>query len=387
MAASPSTSTDDMVSAVNAFMSTTVQCAVPQSQVRSGLDDGLYRLHTIFAAVDRRDRVYDLDPAIAKQRVKFESEIADLEKQLRGIDKAIEAAGGAELKTIKARVAELKKGGEASLNYVPEHGYHSQIVKQSNIEKWVQLELPESARFTKVRLRACYDDFAGIRGGFGFPVRFKVEVSDDPKFAKNVRMIADRTQRDVPNPALAPMDLPGGEGRYIRVTATKLAERRNDYIFALAEVELLNDGETNLSRGAKVTAKDSIEAPNRWRRTNLVDGKFTTGGNPKDAAALAAIQQKLTAILTRVETPERLKKRGALRKQRDQKKKQLGGLPAGKMVYTLTTDFKLVADPDQGKPRTIHLLHRGDLHLRRRNDARSSRALGRGVSEFAGKPG
>ena len=356
---------DDMVSAVfNAFMSTTVQCAQCHNHKFDPVSmTDYYRLHTIFAAVDRRDRVYDLDPAIAKQRVKFESEIADLEKQLRGIDKAIEAAGGAELKTIKARVAELKKGGEASLNYVPEHGYHSQIVKQSNIEKWVQLELPESARFTKVRLRACYDDFAGIRGGFGFPVRFKVEVSDDPKFAKNVRMIADRTQRDVPNPALAPMDLPGGEGRYIRVTATKLAERRNDYIFALAEVELLNDGETNLSRGAKVTAKDSIEAPNRWRRTNLVDGKFTTGGNPKDAAELAAAQKKLTAILARVETPERLMKRGALRKQRDQKKKELSGLPAGKMVYTLATDFKLRGKviPTKGKPRTIHLLHRGDL--------------------------
>ena len=143
---------DDMVSAVfNAFMSTTVQCAQCHNHKFDPVSmTDYYRLHTIFAAVDRRDRVYDLDPAIAKQRVKFESEIADLEKQLRGIDKAIEAAGGAELKTIKARVAELKKGGEASLNYVPEHGYHSQIVKQSNIEKWVQLELPESARFTKV---------------------------------------------------------------------------------------------------------------------------------------------------------------------------------------------------------------------------------------------
>jgi len=356
---------DDMVSAVfNAFMSTTVQCAQCHNHKFDPVSmTDYYRLHTIFAAVDRRDRVYDLDPEVVKKRIKFESEIADLDKELSDIGKAIEADGGAELKTIQARVAELKKGGEASLKYVPEHGYHSQIVKQQGVEKWVQLELPKTQEFSTVRLRACYDDYAGIKGGFGFPVRFKVEASDDPKFVKGVRVLADHSSRNFLNPGLAPVDLPGGKGRFVRVTATKLVERKNDYIFALAEVELLDAKGNNLARRAKVTAKDSIESGSRWGRNNLVDGKFSTGGNPQAAAALAEARKTMSSILARVETPERLKKRGALRKQRDQKKKELAGLPAGKMAYTLATDFKQRGRviPTKGKPRKIHLLHRGDL--------------------------
>lgn len=356
---------DDMVSAVfNAFLSTTVQCAQCHNHKFDPVSmTDYYRLHTIFAAVDRRDRVYDLDPAVVTKRVKFESEIANLDKKLRDIDKVIESEGGKELKTIKARVAALKKGGEASLKYVPEHGYHSQIVKQQDTEEWVQLELPESAKFSAVRLRACYDNYAGIKGGFGFPVCFKVEVSDDPEFAKDVRVLADHTRRDFLNPGLAPVELPGGQGRFVRVTATKLVERKNDYIFALAEVELLDTKGKNLARGANVTAKDSIESGTRWGRKNLVDGRFSTGGNAESATELARAQKTMNSILARIETPERLKKRGALRKQRDQKKKELGGLPAGKMVYTLATDFKLRGKviPTKGKPRNIHLLHRGDL--------------------------
>ncbi|MBG89705.1 MAG: cytochrome C [Verrucomicrobiales bacterium] len=356
---------DDMVSAVfNAFMSTTVQCAQCHNHKFDPVSmTDYYRLHTIFAAVDRRDRVYDLDPEIAKKWVKIESEVADLDKKLRDIDKAIETEGGAELKEIKARVAKLKEAGKASLKYVAEHGYHSHIVKQQDTEKWVQLELADSAEFSTVRLRACYDDFAGIKGGFGFPARFKVEVSDDPKFSKDARVVADHTKRNFLNPVLAPVDLPGGKGRFVRVTATKLVERKNDYIFALAEVELLDAKGRNLARGAKVTAKDSIEGGNRWGRRNLVDGKYSTGGDPKSAAELAEALKTMDSILAKVETPERLKKRDALRKQRDQKMKELDGLPEGKMVYTLATHFKPRSRviPTKGVPRKIHLLHRGDL--------------------------
>jgi len=356
---------DDMVSAVfNAFMSTTVQCAQCHNHKFDPVSmEDYYRLHTIFAAVDRVDRVYDLDPAIVKKRSRLRKQIADLDRQLRELQEQMDAAGGEELKILRARIARLKAAGKANLKYAPEHGYHSGIVRQPDMQKWVQVELPAPAEFVTVRLRACYDNFAGIGAGFGFPVRFKVEVSDDPDFARSVRLLADHTARDFPNPGLAPIDLPGGHGRFIRVTATRLAERKNDYIFALAELEILNADGRNLARGAKVAAADSIEAPPRWRRANLVDGKYTTGGDPGNTAELAAAQKQLAARLARVETPARLKQRDTLRQQREQAKKALDALPAGKLVYSLATEFKPRGrvQPTMGKPRPIHLLHRGDL--------------------------
>ena len=94
---------------------------------------------------------------------------------------------------------------------------------------------------------------SSIGPGFGFPARFKVEASNVPDF-RSWRLIADRTSEDFANPRLASVAFEFGEtARYIRVTATKLAPRQNDYNFALAEVEILGGPGDNLARGAKVT--------------------------------------------------------------------------------------------------------------------------------------
>ena len=69
----------------------------------------------------------------------------------------------------------------------------------------------------------------------------------------------------------------GEAGRYVRVTATKLAPRQNDYIFALAELEAFDASGKNLAAGKPVTALDSIEAPVRWRKSNLTDGRYPPG--------------------------------------------------------------------------------------------------------------
>ena len=58
-------------------------------------------------------------------------------------------------------------------------GYHSNIEKNQDTAKWVQVDLGRSVALGSVVLHPCKDDFNGIGEGFGFPVRFKVEVSDD----------------------------------------------------------------------------------------------------------------------------------------------------------------------------------------------------------------
>ncbi len=356
---------DDMVSAVfNAFMSTTVQCAQCHNHKFDPVSmEDYYRLHAVFAGVDRADRVYGLDPDIAKKRTALEAEIARLGKALRDLEAEINAEGGEELKQARAKMAELEKAGKASFKTVPEHGYHSAIAKSPDAVKWVQLELPQAVEFAEVRLIGCHDEFAGIGAGFGFPLRFRVETADDAKFERNVRLVADFTSRDLVNPGVTPVTFSGGRGKFFRVTAMKLAERKNDFIFALAEIELLATNGQNLARNAKITAKDSIEAPIRWRRENVVDGKFPTGGDSRETAKLAQARESLTGILTKLETPERLTKRENLTEAQKNAKKQLAGLPEGKMTYSLATDFKPRSRflPTGGKIRAIHLLHRGDL--------------------------
>ena len=100
-------------------------------------------------------------------------------------------------------------------------------------------------------LRPCHDDFNNIGAGFGFPVRFKVEVSDDPDFAMAVRRDRRRDRGGFPQPRPAAVRAKAGgkAGRYVRVTATKLAPRQNDFMLALAELEVLDAEGKNLAAG------------------------------------------------------------------------------------------------------------------------------------------
>ena len=127
-----------------------------------------------------------------------------------------------------------------------------------------------------VRLVGAKDDFNGIGEGFGFPVRFRMEAAQDPDFGREAITIADHTREDFANPGVTPVEFPVGDQavRYLRVTATKLAPRQNDYIFALAELLAISTRGENVAAGSEVTALDSIEAPVRWQRANLVDGYY-----------------------------------------------------------------------------------------------------------------
>ena len=72
----------------------------------------------------------------------------------------------------------------------------------------------------------------------------------------------------------------------MRLEANKLAERKNDYMLALAELRVLDANLKNLARGKEVAAMDSIEAPIRWRKSNLTDGKWPRSKNSVQLLAL-----------------------------------------------------------------------------------------------------
>ena len=78
--------------------------------------------------------------------------------------------------------------------------------------------------------------------GFGFPIRFRIDASNDPDFRER-QVIADLTHEDYPSPGddFRSFNAKGVRGRYVRVTASKLWKREYGpapYCFALAELEV-----------------------------------------------------------------------------------------------------------------------------------------------------
>ncbi|MEM0926209.1 MAG: DUF1553 domain-containing protein, partial [Planctomycetota bacterium] len=241
--------------------------------------------------------------------------------------------------------------------------------QHSTEQKWVQLDLGESRRIREVRLIPAFDPFNNIGAGFGFPVRYRVEAADDASFQEGVRRLNDAANVDQPNPKTRVITI-RGDGisfRYLRVTATKLRERRDDFIFALGELEVIDEESSeNLARNATVTAKDSIESGVRWGKANLVDGVFyrevANEAARSELQALRAQRADIEAAMRPGDMDERL---AAMAKELRNLRQELKTFPAGRLVYAASTDFTSGGHfiATNGKPRPIHLLHRGDLTL------------------------
>jgi signal transduction histidine kinase len=156
------------------------------------------------------------------------------------------------------------------------NGWHSAIANKADLTKWVQVDLTTPRPADELRLYPAHPTDFPERPGFGFPVRFRVEASDDPQFA-NPKLVFDAAASDYVNPAdNAVIILAHGlAARYWRITATKLWERSKDYVFALGELEAWSKG-TNVAPGAQVTSLDETRTP-AWQAAMLVDGRTSLG--------------------------------------------------------------------------------------------------------------
>jgi hypothetical protein len=143
----------------------------------------------------------------------------------------------------------------------------------------------------------------------------------------------------------------------------KLAPRKNDYIFALAEMQVFESKEDkNLAEGRPVTALDSIEAPPRWRKVNLTDGIAPEARTLEDKQKL--IRERDALMLAQADASTRSQLLAA-RQQRSALEAQIAKLPAlGKVyagaVHTGSGAFKGTGN-EGGKPRVIQVLKRGDI--------------------------
>jgi mono/diheme cytochrome c family protein len=357
---------DDMVAnTVGTFCSLTVSCAQCHNHKFDPItQEDYYSLQAVFAAIDRADKAYDRDPAVAAQRAALQQQLTEAREQQKHVDEQISQRGGAELAALEARIAEIAARPKAGTR--PEFGYHSAISAVQNVTKWVQLDLGSSQAIGEIVVVGCHDDFNNIGAGFGFPLRYKIEASDDPAFAADVKLVLDRTASDVANPGIAPQRISTGEAkaRYLRFTATKLAPRKNDYIFALAEMQVFAPGGQNIAAGAPVAAFDTIEAPPRWSRKNLVDGVyFASGAAYADELDKLAVERK--ALLDRVVGGDLQRQRATTAARQQAISQQLGKLPPPSLVYAAGVYRGKGAFAGTGavggKPRDIFVLARGDV--------------------------
>ena len=361
---------DDMVqNAIGTFCSLTVQCAQCHNHKFDPItQEDYYSLQAVFAAVDRTDVDYFPDDESMQKFAAAQKRKKQLSAEIAAIEEPLKKKAGEAYVALSRRIDGAAEKG-SNPNAKPDFGYHSAISPTQDATKWVQVDLGRNVSLAKVVLKPCYDDYGKIGGGFGFPVRFKIEVSDDPEFKTGVTLLwrkHDATfMNDFANPGLTPFETTtagddGVTGRYLRVTATKLAPRKGDYIFALAELEAYEskDG-PNLAIGRPVTSLDSIEAPPRWRRTNLTDGIAPERRREEDRLQLIRERDHLLFAQADAATRQRLlAAREELRK--------MPALPKPSKVYagavhTGSGSFKGTGT-DGGKPRTIHVLKRGDIN-------------------------
>ena len=357
---------DDMVTgALNTFCSTTIQCArCHNHKFDPFTQQHYYSLQSVFAAVDRADRPYDADPAIEEQRRELTEQKAVALQELAKLDAAIREEGGEKLAVLDEQIKTLSPRAVPAAKR-PEYGYHSQIAASADVEKWVEVDLGRDVEIASIVLHPCHDEFAGIGAGFGFPLRYRIESATAAQrvASESPTTVQDFTMADKVNPGIAPVSSECHiTARYVRVVATKLATRQNDFILAIAELEVFGPDGTNVAKSAAVTALDSIEAPERWRMSNLTDTIWPAAADPDAARLFAEVQQSRDRLMETLNNEDRRTRRESLTQQLATAETNLTALPSGRMVYAAATHFAPQGNfkATEGKPRTVKLLHRGN---------------------------
>ncbi len=369
---------DDMVAnTMSTFASLTVHCARCHNHKFDPIrQEDYYALQAVFAGVDRADRPYDVDPRVAEERKRRSAEKAALDERLAKLRERVDRITSPEIASLDAGLSQWK----AELAALPAEkpsktlGYHSQIMPTQDETKWVQVDLGRSMSVDRIVLVPAHVVYGGHPGpGFGFPPRFRVEVSESADFAEK-QTVVDHTTADFPHPGDKPYRIAGAgtTGRYVRVTASKLWKRTDDWIFAIAEL-LVFSGSENVALAKPVTSLDSIEAPPSWATKNLVDGYSSLAQIVVDDATGRSRRQVLEEEIEKAAASRRQlvdarldegtrKELASVECEIKDLDHRISALPKPRMVYAGTSQFAAQGSFSNPQlPRPIHLLARGDV--------------------------
>lgn len=160
-------------------------------------------------------------------------------------------------------------------------GYHSGFSAAADTVEWIEMNLRrEESLDAVVIVPAASDGGGSVRPGYGFPLRFRVELSNDEDRSERV-ILADHTRADYPNPGVLPIFIPAGgrKAQFVTITATRLYREDDRALFALGEVILLR-GQYNIAmqlRRADFRCSRTTGAMPVWGLSNLVDGHIALG--------------------------------------------------------------------------------------------------------------
>lgn len=129
--------------------------------------------------------------------------------------------------------------------------YRSKISTAADTPTWIQIDLRAIMPIDSVKLLPTHD---------GFPVRFKIEASDDVTFA-SAHLIADRSGADYPNPfdQVVSFKAANAHGRYVRLTVTRIPPlwKAGTFGLALRKIEVIYRG-TDIAERCPVTVDDNF---------------------------------------------------------------------------------------------------------------------------------
>ncbi|MCH7227014.1 ATP-binding protein [Haloferula sp. A504] len=162
--------------------------------------------------------------------------------------------------------------------FATRYGFRSENLLSADQPEWLQIDLGRRRSIDRIVAMPAFIPPLGERGiGYGFPRRFKIEVSDDPEMIGAVTVV-DRTTEDVANPGRFPEDfrIKPTEGRYVRMTSTLHFPVEDGFIWALEELLVLS-GNQPVSIWNPVTASSTFERYPNWSALRVQDGQSTLG--------------------------------------------------------------------------------------------------------------
>ena len=155
------------------------------------------------------------------------------------------------------------------------YGFRSVSLPNQTEPHWVQIDLEKN--FVIDSFVAMPVHIPSIAIGHGFPLRFKIEVADNPEM-KDATLAVDHSAADVANPGLYPMLIPAGKtrGRYVRFTSTKHFPTEDGFIWALEELMVIA-GNSSVAVGKPKQSSSSDELYPHWSIHRINDGMSQLG--------------------------------------------------------------------------------------------------------------